>query len=342
VRPRPGLLLLALLASAGCLGDAPHSNPLDPDSANFADEAAVAGAVVRASRPAEGVPGATVQLVPAEGGAVIVAAVSGSGAFAVEDVRSGTYTLTAEAPGYAPADTTVTVSATEPPPDMVLLLNALPSVVDQAVHTERINRFFPPPEEFSRLVVEATVADPDGLGDLIAVDFIIPDFDFRAPLQAVTGEEGKFTRTFDEAELPVGLQDLLGRNLFIEVADREGATVRSADTHVTRIVESIPVAISPQYNPDAPITPPFEMTWEPLELPYTFTWRVEVFFVPLPGESIPILLIEDIPSAQTSQTITAEMAAGWQAGNYQWFVSAVDVFGNLARSKEAGFQLDPD
>jgi hypothetical protein len=338
VRARSGLpLVLLALGVAGCLTDAERGNPLDPLSDNFRDVGDVSGAVVRASRPSEGVPGATVHLAPAGGGPELVAPVSDAGAFTLDDVPSGTYALTAEAPGYAPADTTVTVVATEATPSVVLLLNALPRVVDQAVHTERINRLFPPPETFSRLFVEAAVADPDGLGDLVSVDLIIPDFGFREPLLAVAGEEGTFTRTFTEDELPVGLQDLLGRNLFIEVTDRDGATARSVDTHVTRIVESIPVAISPQYDPDAPIRPPFEMTWEPLTLPYTFTWRVEIYFVPVPGQEVPALTFEGIPSTQTRMTMAEELGPG----DYQWFVSAVDVFGNLARSPAAGFRIAP-
>jgi hypothetical protein len=83
------------------------------------------------------------------------------------------------------------------------------------------------------------------------------------------------------------------------------------------------------------------MTWGALSLPYVFTWRVEIFFVPIPGESVPVLTIEDIPSAQLETTITEAQAEGLEPGNYQWFVSAVDVFGNLARSEEAGFRLAP-
>jgi hypothetical protein len=35
------------------------------------------------------------------------------------------------------------------------------------------------------------------------------------------------------------------------------------------------------------------------------------------------------------------MAEELGPGDYQWFVSAVDVFGNLARSPAAGFRIAP-
>src|SRR5690606_20327595 len=135
------------------------------------------------------------------------------------------------------------------------------------------------PQTFTRLVVATTVADPDGLGDVAEVELVIPDFDgFRAPLLAVTGTEGGFAQTFTEDELPVGLQDFLGHNLYIEVTDQDGATARGEDAHVTRIVESIPLASFPVGSPLPVVTPPFTMTWNALTLPYTFTWRIEIFF----------------------------------------------------------------
>ena len=336
LRLRSRLLALALLTSgvAGCLGDAERGNPLDPLSDNFRDAGEVVGAVVRASRPSEGVPEATVHLQPVEGETELTAAASGSGAFTLPGVPSGLYTLTAEAPGYTSADTTVEVVAGQQTPSFVLQLDAIPRVTAQRVHTERINRFFPPPETFSLLVVEADVMDPDGLGDIASVDFVIPDFAFRAPLLAVAGEEGGFARTFTEAELPVPLQDFLGHNLFIEVTDRTGATARGEDTHVTRIVESIPQAAFPRSLEDE-VAPPFTVEWEALSLPYLFTWRVEIFLVPVPGQSVLVLTLGEIPSTQTEVTVTEALAPG----DYQWFVSAVDAFGNLARSREAGFRV---
>ncbi|MDX1419041.1 MAG: carboxypeptidase-like regulatory domain-containing protein [Rubricoccaceae bacterium] len=337
-------LLLALLSVglAGCLADAERGNPFDPLSDAFDDDGEVVGVVVRASRPSEGVAGARIRLQPEGGGVEVVAVASADGSFRVPDVEPGPYALTVEAPGYTPADTALTVAPAQPTPPLVLSLDALPLVLEQRVHTEQINRFYPPPQMFTRLVVAATVADPDGLGDVAAVDLVIPDFDgFRAPLLAVSGEEGAFARTFTEDELPVGLQDLLGRNLYIEVTDQQGATSRGDDAHVTRIVESTPEAVFPQTIGQDLVAPPFTMSWEAFSLPYAFTWRIEIFLVPTAGQSVPVLTLDEIPSDRLDVTITEGMAT-FVPGNYQWFVSAVDAFGNLARSFEAGFTVPPN
>jgi hypothetical protein len=322
-----------------CLGDAERGNPLDPLSDNFRDAGGVPGLVVRASAPAEGIPGASVTLQPLSG-AALVGTTDGSGQFSFANVPTGRYLVTADAPGFSRDTATVDVSAGRVAPQVTLSLNALPVITAQSVRSERINRWFPEPDVFSQIVVEASIVEPDGAGDLVSVDFVIPDFDnpqatlFRDTLFAVPNTANLFRRVILETDLPVPLQELLGRNLFVEALDRSGALARSTDTHVVRIVEAIPVTVFPQTTGDV-VSVPFSLTWGAMDLPYAFTWRVEMFFVPGPGLEQPLPAITGIPSTQTSLTISTSL----QAGNYAWRISAVDEFGNLARSREAGFRL---
>jgi hypothetical protein len=328
---------------AGCLGDAERGNPLDPRSDNFRDAGGVPGTVVRASRPSEGVPGAVVRLFPDGGGAELVVSAASNGRFSFSNVPTGRYLATAAAAGYPAGADSVEVEAGRLSPELNFQLNALPQVAAQSLRSERINRYFPEPPVFSQIVVEATVLEPDGVGDLRSVEFVIPDpadpdtVLFRAPLVAVPGEEGRFRQTILEENLPVSLQDLLGRNLFIEVSDESGAVVRGSDLHVVRIVEAIPQAVGPLTPGVDFVRPPFVLRWAPLALPYTFTWRVEMVFVPVAGLEQPPLVFSGIPRDQTTLEVTTSLPAG----NYAWRVSAVDEFGNSARSREAGFTVLP-
>jgi hypothetical protein len=102
-----------------------------------------------------------------------------------------------------------------------------------------------------------------------------------------------------------------------------------------RIVEAIPVTVFPQTTGDV-VSVPFSLMWGAMDLPYAFTWRVEMFFVPAPGLEQPLPAITGIPATQTTLTVATPL----QEGNYAWRISAVDEFGNLARSREAGFRLD--
>ena len=343
-RPGPGVRALGVLAFgvlvlAGCLGDAERGNPLDPLSDNFINAGGVTGAVVRLSAPAQGVSGASVRLSPLAGGADLVTRAGGDGRFSLTGVAAGEYRMTAEADGFASADTTVTVTVGRLTEQSVRL-DALPRVTAQSVRSERINRYFPDPLIFSRIVVEATVVDADGAGDLERVDFVIPSFDggptelFRDSLVAVPGTPNLFRRTFAEEELPVPVQALLGRNLFVEVRDQAGSVGISHDTHVVRIVEAIPQAVYP-IDVNQPVRPPFTLEWDPLALPYPFTWRVDLIFVPEAGQEILVGTLANIPSTSIETTVSSNL----QPGLYAWRVSAVDEFGNSARSREAGFRV---
>jgi hypothetical protein len=334
-------LLPAVCLVAGCLGDAERGNPLDPLSDNFRDAGGVIGAVVRMSAPSDGIAGARVTLTPAAGGPALVSVAGGDGRFTFPAVPTGSYVAIAERAGYSADTAAVDVTAGRVAPEVTFLLNALPRITAQSVRSERINRHFPEPETFSQIVIEATVVEPDGAGDLVAVDFVIPDFDdpevllFRESLFAVPNSANLFRRVILETSLPVSIQDLLGRNLFIEARDRSGAVARGTDTHVVRIVEAIPVTTYPRTLSDI-VSVPFTLDWEPLSLPYAFTWRIELFFVPSPGLEQPLAPVTGIPSSQTELTVTTPLPEG----NYAWRVSAVDEFGNLARSREASFRLE--
>jgi hypothetical protein len=334
-------VILAAGALGACLGDAERGNPLDPLSDNFRDAGGIMGAVVRMSAPSDGIAGARVTLTPAAGGPALVSVAGGDGRFTFPSVPTGSYVAIAEQAGYSPDTVAVDALAGRVSPEVTFLLNALPRITAQSVRSERINRHFPDPETFSQIVIEATVVEPDGAADLVAVDFVIPDFDdpdvllFREALFAVPNSSNVFRRVILESALPVSIQDLLGRNLFIEARDRSGAVARGTDTHVVRIVEAIPATVFPRTTSDS-VSVPFTLDWEPLALPYAFTWRVEIFFVPSPGLEQPLAPVTGIASSQTDLVVTATLPEG----NYAWRVSAVDEFGNLARSREAGFRLE--
>lgn len=331
--------LLLTLVLAGCLGDAERTNPLDPLSDEFREEGAVRG-VVTTLAPFEGVPTARVHLIPLDTtlGPERVKGTDPAGRFLFEEVPTGRYALRAEADGYASADTTLDVPLGRPTGDIAFRLDRLPRVEAQTVRTERINSFIPDP--FARLFVEAVVSDPDGDLDLATVALVIPyligdTLAFRDTLDAVLGaDEPTYEGSLLEADLPVSLQDLLGRNLYVEVTDRAGETVRGRDAHVVRLVERYPQPLDP-VGQAPPVGPTPTLTWAPLDLPYTFEWRVAVTNVDVPGE--PVVTFNGLSSSQTSVSVEEPL----DPSTYSWTVAAVDAFGNLARSTPAFFTVVP-
>lgn len=325
-------LACTFLLCAGCVGDPERGNPLDPLSENYTDAGAIGGFVTSFYPPFEGLPGVRVTAQALDAGATQLSSTSASdGSFTIPDVPEGQYEITAETVGYATVTDTVSVSVGSFE-ELELHLDGLPQIVDHLVRTDHISRWFPTDDLF-RLVVDATVDDPDGLGDIGSVSFTVPDFNFTDTLAAVPGEPSRFTRTFEEEQLPTTLQDLLGRTLQIEVRDRLGHAGFAPDAQIVRIIDPTPLALSPTF-PD-PVGPQPELTWRSIDLPFTFTYRVDVVFVPSAGQQTLVGSFDGLPASDTTWTVPTSLALG----DYSWTVAVEDVFGNRSRSKEAGFRV---
>ncbi|MDX1439289.1 MAG: carboxypeptidase regulatory-like domain-containing protein [Rubricoccaceae bacterium] len=301
-------------------------------SDNFVDAGAVAGFVSSYYPPFEGLPSVQVMLRRVEDPSSAFSGTTDSGGqFSIPNVPSGMYELLAEAIGYASVVDTVEVqlgALTE----LDLRMDGLPQVTSHQVRTEHISRWFPADDLF-RLVIETTVDDPDGLGDIERVLFSVPDFNFSDTLAVTSGDPSRFTRTFDESQLPTTLQDLLGRTLQIEVRDRLGHAGFAPDAQIVRIIDPTPLAESPTF-PD-PVGPQPGLVWRSLDLPFMFTYRVNVVFVPSAGQQTLVGSYGNLSPSDTTFTVPDPLSLG----DYSWTVAVEDVFGNRSRSKEAGFRV---
>ncbi len=327
---RRTLLLFATLALAGCLGSAAHDNPLDPDSESYRAEGTVAGTVTGIYPPFEGRSGVRVHLVPlGAGGAERVARTGADGAFLVDGLPAGSYGVHAEADGYRPVDDTVTVvvgavARTE------LRVDALPVVTAQSAQTVHMDRW-PPASPVFQLVVSVSASDPDRQGDVAGATLVAEELAFRAPL--IERAPGQFDVTLDAAALPGGrAQSLLGRPLRIEVTDRAGNVSFGPPLALVRVVEQTPLTASPQGSVTIAQNPPV-LEWRPSDLPFPFTYRVEVSL--LDGAGVPNLVFDrdGLPPTATTFALPAALIPG----DYTWSVWTVDEAGNRSRSKPAGF-----
>jgi hypothetical protein len=323
--------LLGALAS-GCLTDAERTNPLDPLSDDFEDVGAVAGFVARLTRPADGIRDATVHLVPLESGVILQTLTDAEGHFTVSGAPTGRYLLTAEAPGFALDADTVEVTLGQVSEE-TLLLNGIPAVA-QSVHTEYIERWFPPFPLY-RLVVSATVSDPDGLSDIEEVTVVIPDLGFEDSLAAVAGQPGQYGRIFEEDELPAPLFEIIGLPVRVEATDRAGVTGAAQGVQVVRTLQTAPEPVAPARADTVHTTTP-TLQWNPVGLSFAFTYSVQLNRV-FSDLVVPLQTFDGLPPSQTSLVVPAGLLE--PGGEYNWTIAVVDAFGNLGRSKEAGFRV---
>lgn len=329
--PRRTLLAVLCVALAGCLGEAPHENPLDPLSDQYRDEGTVEGRVTGIYPPFEGRPGVRLRLVPLAGGAEMATTTGAGGTFRLARVPSGAYALHAEGEGLRARTDTVAVEVGGTA-EVDLPVDALPVVMAQALRTVHIERWFPDVPLF-RLEVEAEVTDPDRATDVDAVALVVPDLGFRAPLVETT--PGRYVATLDANSLPDGqVQSLLGRQHRIEVTDVAGNVGLGPLLALVRVIEQTPLTARPQGLEVLTQNPPV-LEWRPASLPFGFTYRVEVFLVD--GAGIPNLVegADGLGPAVTTYAVSQTLPAG----DYFWTVWVTDAAGNRSRSKEAGFRV---
>ncbi len=319
---------------AGCIGDAERGNPLDPLSDNFENSGAVAGTVTTFFAPFEGIEGVRVSLTSLETGEERAGVTGVVGRFSITGVPAGTYQIKTDAQGYASFADTVTVEIGRLV-ELAIPINGIPTVQLTTIHTENLNRWFPQDPIF-QLVVEVSVSDPDGLGDVNDVRLAAPSLDYSDTLRVVDGEPGVYRRAFAEGELPVPAQELLGLALRVEATDNQGVQGASATVQIVRIVGTFPDDdVRPREGEIVGPNP--TLVWRLTELPYSFSHRIDISFVPVPGQEILFSRYSGIAPSDTTLTIPDALPTG----TYAWTVSVVDDFGNLSRTRPQGFNVVP-
>ena len=321
-----------LIVGAGCLGDAPHDNPLDPRSDDFEDEGAVVGRVVtRADVP---LPGAEVRLVPPAEVSLPALSTSTDGQgrfrFAGAPAASG-YAIEVDMEGFSEAALgEIAVEAGREQTLDPLRLNALPAFEEVALRTVHVSRWWPETDVFF-LEVDAAVIDADGLNDVAEVRFEVPALGFGVALESLGG--GHYNRTVEADSLPArNLEALIGEALRLTVADQTGAEEEIAPP-LTRVIDVTPVALDPQGLETVATGQPV-FAWEPAPVSFPFTYRLDVFR----DDANRAVRVATVAAIAPSTTSTAAPEVLPQ-GTYFWTISVVDAFGNRSRSKEAGFRI---
>jgi hypothetical protein len=330
-------VVLGLATGAGCLGDAPRGNPLDPLSDNYRDVGAVTGRATRFYPPHAPLDHVRVRLEAASPGSApwnpVVVESGPDGRFTFADVPSGPYLLFAEREGFAPVLDTLSVRLGEQSTRDVRL-NGLPRVAALALRTVHVSRWWPE-EDLYLLEVVADVEDPDGATDVAAAWLEVVEAGFIDTL-AVTSVPGRFTSSLPVETLPVGsLHALLGQTVVVHARDLAGQVNASAPRSLVRVIEETPVAGSPQGLATVRDVRPL-LTWEPADLPFPFTYRLDVVRVLANVETV-VHTAAGLASDQTAYRVPVDLA---RQSTYYWTLSVVDAFGNRSRSKEAGFQIE--
>jgi len=314
---------LLLMLMFGCLEDAPHDNPLDPvnDFEGFEFE----GRVLSFYEPRRSIAGASVIMQPGNHASISDA----DGFFRINGLNAGNYIITCTADGYHMDTMNLDLNENI---QHQFLLDGLPGFRQSSITTHHRSRWFPLEETYF-LEIETEATDPDGIGDIDYVVCKIAGIDFADTLQAAL-ETGIFTLTLFSSDLPVtSIHKLIGQEFELIVADDYGIETSLSNLYLTRIIDEVPVIISP-VELETVQGPTIRFQWQEIILPYASSFSIEIFQINL-GIALKIDEVSGIDAGETEYTYESDLPAG----DYFWTLNIVDEFGNSSSSREGVFNI---
>jgi hypothetical protein len=318
------LLAGVSLLLSGCVPDASHDNPLDPNSKAFTNTGTLSGNVLSFYQPYTGISGALVTVQPS-GAAGLT---NSAGAFSISGVSPGSVSLVVSCSGYR-SDTVTSKTTVGTDTKVDIHLDALPVVGACQILTRKVDQWWP--RAVYSAVISGTITDPDGSGDIAGATLQV---DTMKLAMSFVPDQQLYQVSVDAASLPQGSIDwLVGKQLTITSRDRVGAAATGKPFSVTRVIQDAAVPIAPTALDTASTSP--QMFWTQPTLLFSYTYKLELFRL---DQGIPTLLwsVSNLSSTLSSYQYPNQLTTG----TFFWTISVVDEFGNLSRSKEASFVVN--
>jgi hypothetical protein len=317
------LLAGAMLIVSGCIPDASHDNPIDPDSKAFSNSGTLSGTVLSFYQPYTGISGALVTIQPSG----VAGVTNSAGAFSISDVPAGNVRIIVSCLGYL-TDTVDSKALVGANAKVDIHLDALPVVGVCQVVTRKIDQWWP--HAVYSILVSGAVTDPDGLGDIVGASLLLDTMKFA---MTYVPAQQSYQVSVDAINLPQGsLESLVGKQFTISARDRIGATSVGKPFSVSRIIQDAPIPLTPTALDTAGVSP--QLFWVQPTLQFPYSYKLELFRL---DQGVPSLLWS---AANLSSSLSSfQYPDRLSTGLFFWTISLVDEFGNLSRSKEASFYV---
>lgn len=188
------------------------------------------------------------------------------------------------------------------------------------------------PDQVS-LDVSAAIADSDGVDSV----WVVQDTLFIASLLSL-GDGLRWSREVMDSALPSGsVESLVGHPLSLYHHDMAGFSCLDTTFTIVRVIEDFPQTYAPAADSLITQDQDLVLEWLSYNAFFNFTYAVEIIHM---SESyVPTKVYEDslISSETYTHEVTAELTT--DPSFFLWTVTVVDEFGNRARSREAKFRI---
>jgi len=321
-------VLLSFLLVLSCTTDADRDNPLDPRSGKYENLGSLAGHVYTYYAPFQPMVSALIALNPGNQTTIT----NSKGEFALINIEPGSYVVTVSYPDYAP-DTAQVVIQSNRITSLQFNLDGLPQL-DTLILNSGYQHEHYPFDPVRMLDIMTKVSDPDGLADMASVAVIIPYIAFKDTL-AFSAVVGTFQEKIEEKDLSIShLAELIGQPVYVEITDKVGQVCRYGPQYLFRVIDDEPEIVSPKGSASVGFQP--TLKWNPVQLPFSFTFKVEIYAIREDQILYPAIYTF---SGISSEITEIRLATVLPASLYLWVVSIVDNWGNWSRSKPATFQV---
>ena len=308
----------------GCVQDAPHDNPLDPQSPGYTGTGSFGGRVVLVNLTDSGVAGVRIATLPS----TLAIMTDSSGRFQFPAIPAGSYDIIASKETYS-SDTIHLSIVTGVGQTVTFLFNGSPEVLTTKILTRKIDQWWPNPAYFAEL--SASVGDPNGVSDIDSVWLSVDSVVFP---MAYSVTEKNFQLSLTSYQLPSNnLEWLVGKPLTVVARDLSKSTSTSAPFFVTRMIEQEATPDSPANQDTVTSAPVFQ--WTPPDVRFVYTYTISVVHV-FGGTEATVWSQENVGN----HLLTFQYPSTLEKGTYFWTIAVVDEYGNYARSKESPFVVN--
>jgi len=309
---------------AGCFSDAPRENPFDSK-----DGFSITGQVLT-SIGKNPISGALLSLTPSSAGTIT----DNNGFFAIQNIQPGSYTISCEAEGFAPAEKTVDLTNGI---SVEFELNALPQLASASLLTRHVSRFFPAEDEFY-IDVELQGIDPDQTGGQLTGWYELQSFAFADTLSEDSLQSNLFLGRLEATDIGISsIRRLIGKPFTFFIEDSEGSVATSEDKFISRIIDTTPVTSRP--IADDVVAIPFVMEWELVTQLVDFTYKIEIYEIQI-DTTLLLVEIDGFRPGTTRYTYSTPIDPQLpEEKPLFWVLYIVDEFGNSSRSKPAAFSI---